>query len=74
MNLYDIVGNLWEWTQEAAYVEGVKYSTNHTFTTYILRGGSLYNGYTTHPAAFRLNSYALGTGTNNGFRIALYIA
>lgn len=34
--LYDIAGNLWEWTQEASYVANLGYNT--TYNTYNIRG------------------------------------
>ena len=34
--LYDIAGNLWEWTQEASYSANLRYNT--TYNTYNLRG------------------------------------
>ena len=34
--LYDISGNLWEWTQEASYKANLSYNT--TYNSYILRG------------------------------------
>jgi len=34
--LYEISGNLWEWTQEASYKANLSYNT--TYNSYILRG------------------------------------
>lgn len=73
MNLYDIAGNLWEWTQEASYVDNLDYNSDATYNTYMLRGGSFNYGYASYPACFRECSYAPRTGTNLGFRAALYI-
>ncbi len=64
-NLYDIAGNLWEWTQETAYVNNTE--------CYMLRGGSFDNAYSSHPACYRVYSTATHTGTGDGFRPALYI-
>ena len=65
-NLYDVAGNLWEWTQEASY-------PNNTLESYMLRGGSFYHSYSDLPACYRGNRTATNTGTNSGFRPALYI-
>ena len=65
-NLYDVAGNLWEWTQEAAY-------PNNTVESYMLRGGSFYNSYSDYPACYRAFNTATVTYTTYGFRPALYI-
>ena len=72
MNLYDVAGNLWEWTQEAAYYKDITY-TNATYNTYVLRGGAFGNASSTHPAAYRACGCAPLTYTSNGFRLALYL-
>ncbi len=65
-NLYDIAGNLWEWTQEAGYYKDGK-------ERYQLRGGSYTFLFSTGPACSRGDNYATNTSTNYGFRPALYI-
>ena len=50
--LYDVAGNLWEWTQEASYVANLGYNT--TYNTYNLRGGSFYYAYASYPACYRV--------------------
>ena len=74
-NVYDVAGNLWEWTTEASYlVSYANYSkTNFDVNTHMLRGGSFYNDYGSYPACFRGSSYAARTNTYCGFRVALYI-
>ncbi len=74
-NIYDVAGNLWEWTTEASYVASYdKYSkTDFNVNTHILRGGSCANAFASSPACSRSNGYAVNTGTINGFRVALYI-
>ena len=72
MNLYDVAGNLWEWTQEAAYYKDITY-TNATYNTYMLRGGAFYDASSTHPAAYRACDFAPDTYTVHGFRLALYL-
>ena len=69
--LYDVAGNLWEWTQEASYLANLGYNT--TYNTYNLRGGSFYNAYASYPACYREYSYAPVTYTTGGFRPVLYI-
>ena len=69
--LYDVAGNLWEWTQEASYVANLGYNT--TYNTYNLRGGSFHNAYASRPACYRGYGYAPGANTNFGFRPVLYI-
>ena len=41
--LYDVAGNLWEWTQEASYLANLGYNTS--YNTYTLRGGSFHTVY-----------------------------
>ena len=69
--LYDIAGNLWEWTQEASYKTNLSYNT--TYNTYNLRGGSFSVAYASYPACYRGSDYAPNTHTNYGFRPVLYI-
>ncbi|MNI49562.1 Formylglycine-generating sulfatase enzyme [compost metagenome] len=59
-NIYDMSGNLWEWTIEY-------YSSQ-----YILRGGSYASGDTTSTATHRYASSA-AVKINAGFRVALYV-
>ena len=69
--LYDVTGNLWEWTQEASYLANLGYNT--TYNTYNLRGGSFGDAYASRPACYRVYFYASGASTNLGFRPVLYI-
>lgn len=73
MNLYDVAGNLWEWTEEAAYLKNVTYGTNSAYNTYVVRGGSFDYASATYPACYRAYDYAPDTYTNLGFRLALYL-
>ena len=61
-NLYDIAGNLWEWSEESA-----------TIGRYMLRGRGFDSAYTDYPACYRAYDTAASTDTRNGFRPALYI-
>ena len=65
-NLYDVAGNLWEWTQETSY-------PNNTLESYVLRGGSFYPSYSDSPACYRGDSTVTNTNTDYGFRPVLYI-
>ena len=69
--LYDVAGNLWEWTQEASYVANLGYNT--TYNTYNLRGGSFNCAFASLPACYRVCTYAPVTDTYHGFRPVLYI-
>ena len=69
--LYDVAGNLWEWTQEACYYANLGYNT--TYNTYNLRGGSFNVSYTDRSACYRCFSCAPHAGTNDGFRPVIYI-
>ena len=64
-NLYDVAGNLWEWTTEADYSD--------TTERYILRGGSFFDSHMGNPACQRGNGSVNRTSTNVSFRPALYI-
>ena len=69
--LYDVAGNLWEWTQESSYVANLGY--NITYNTYNLRGGSFIYAYASYPACYRGCDYAPVAYTSFGFRPVLYI-
>ncbi len=72
-NLYDVAGNLWEWTMEASYAGNFDYNMSANFNTYILRGGSFIHSQASYPAVFRCCHSAPSTYTNFGFRTTLYI-
>ena len=76
MNLYDIAGNLWEWTTEGGYKYNSEYTTEQPipdYNTFILRGGGFSSTYYGCPVIFRDGGYACDTYTSRGFRVALYI-
>ncbi len=66
-NIYDIAGNLWEWTQEKSNID------DHSASCYMLRGGSFYDKHTDYPVCYRISDYANTTATGHGFRVTLYI-
>ena len=66
-NLYDIAGNLWEWTEEQCYVN----NTNGVLKN--LRGGGFNGSYADTPGCYRACGYVTYTFTSHGFRPALYI-
>ncbi len=73
MNLYDVAGNLWEWTTETSYIKDVTYAGNINYNSYIIRGGGFAGVYATIPACYRAHTFAPSTYTTSGFRPALFI-
>ncbi len=71
-NLYDIAGNLAEWTIESAFYKGITYN-NSTLSTYTVRGGSYAYANSVTPACYRGAACVSGTHTDRGFRTMLYI-
>ena len=60
-NIYDLAGNVWEWTYEA-------YSSSR-----IYRGGNYSSDGDDRPVSYRSNSGPSGTNVSIGFRLRLYI-
>lgn len=73
MNLYDVSGNLCEWTSEATYDKAITYGGNMNHNTYSIRGGGFYSICTAYPACYRMDVSAPFSFTFNGFRPALYL-
>ena len=63
-HIYDVEGNLWEWTEDASF---------YSNTYYLLRGGGFCDAYGAYPACYRITPPASNTDTHRGFRVALYI-
>ena len=61
-NIYDIAGNVREWTMEA-------YNNSNRFC----RGGYSEVGGSANPVSERMNNHPLSTGSKIGFRVALYL-
>lgn len=73
MNLYDVAGNLQEWTQETSYYANLNYNLDNTINSYILRGGSFWASGTTYSPCSRAGNFAPCTFTMYGFRVVLYL-
>ena len=63
MNIYDIAGNVWEWTLE--------------YTSYLRdpcasRGGYCDNNGSDNPASYRISGITAGSYDSFGFRVSLY--
>lgn len=63
-NIYDVAGNLWEWTNEIA---------GGDTTRFMMRGGDFLYSYLDYPVCYRYDWPAPNTATDGGFRPVLYI-
>ena len=69
-NLYDVAGNLWEWTEENAYYDASSDLSNNR----VLRGGAFSTNSSTESVCCRDGSCSnSGTSCSMGFRIVLYM-
>lgn len=62
-NIYDVAGNLWEWTEESV--------SNSSY--YTIRGGAYTWQYEGHPASYRSSHDSSSTHQAVGYRVMLYI-
>ena len=66
-HIFDIAGNLWEWTEEDSH-----YATSGQYR--VIRGGSLWDASSDYPACYRHGSCTVSyTDLAVGFRAVLYI-
>ena len=65
-HIFDIAGNLWEWTEEDSH-----YATSGQYR--VLRGGSYISASSGRPACYRACDPVSYTGLYIGFRVVLYI-
>ena len=63
MNIYDIAGNLWEWTLE---------KTSDAVSPCARRGGNYDGSGSGYPAADRINGNTVSSGIYVGFRVSLF--
>ena len=63
-NIYDMCGNLWEWTMEAYSSDG---------RGRVARGSAYIHGGDIQPISCRFSTYPTNPGGDRGFRLALYI-
>ena len=62
-NIYDMGGNVWEWTTE---------SSSNTYYPYTRRGGSCFSGFAGYPAGYRYDDSDRARA-DSGFRLTLFL-
>ena len=63
-NIYDMGGNVWEWTTESR--------ESSTSYPYMRRGGSCFSGFAGYPAGYRFDDSDRARG-DSGFRLTLFL-
>ncbi len=63
-SIYDMGGNVWEWTTEVYSVSG---------DPCVCRGGHYYGDYSSYPAGYRIYSTTTSSYDHMGFRATLYM-
>ncbi len=72
-HIYDVAGNLWEWTDEASlYKAGTASETNAQY--HVLRGGECVDFSKTNPVCYRVGDGIVSQAEFSvGFRVVLYL-
>ena len=71
-NIYDLAGNMWEWTTETKIRKYNDDNKNYTFA--VLRGGSFLSNGSSYPVVYRYGNNSVSyANVNIGFRTVLYI-
>ena len=71
-NIYDLAGNMWEWTTETKIRKYNDDNKNYTFA--VLRGGSFLSNGSSYPVVYRYGNNSVSyANVNIGFRAVLYI-
>ena len=74
-NIYDMAGNMWEWTTEVGDHSVINSDSTKTTGNYaVLRGGGFFYNGGSYPVSYRFgNGVTGGYNLNIGFRVVLYI-
>ncbi len=71
-HIFDVAGNLWEWTDETSlYKAGTANETNTQY--HISRGGGCKHDYRDYTACYRDSSIITYASSDVGFRVVLYL-